>query len=263
MSSKLTQHPLSAAFPAMSADELTRLTDDISTNGQRTPIVALGVEVLDGWHRYQACTAAGLEPVVEQYQGDDPAQFVLSLNLHRRHLTDSQRAAAVVLCADWRPTGVTDQVRNVADLPKTARQLAEKAHVSTRTIEHAKAAVRAGRGADVRDGKVSASKAAGVVRKPAQVEPVKPPEADEDEAPEGFDPEAELHGDYEAVQRLLEADDKLAAAWDEVKTWIAKYEELDRLYAAQRVELATMTAEAKRHMRRADALEKKLKAVAT
>lgn len=269
MSARLTQHPLSAAFPAMTADELQRLTDDIAANGQRTPIVALGAEVLDGWHRYQACTAAGLEPIVEQYQGDDPAQFVLSLNLHRRHLTESQRAAAVTMCAEWRPS-FRQVEKKAATLPPSLSnaEMAKLADVSERTIRYAKAAVRAGKGAEVRDGKVSASKAAGVARKPKPVEPPdfgpdEPPDIDfgedDEEAPEeAFDPDADIQGDYEALQRLLDADDKLAEAWSEVKTWIAKYQDLERLYTAQRLELATMTGEAKRWMRKAQALEKKV-----
>jgi hypothetical protein len=270
----LTQHPLSAAFPAMSAAEMDRLTDDIATNGQRTPIVALGTEVLDGWHRYQACTAALLEPIVEQYQGDDPAQFVLSLNLHRRHLTESQRAAAVAMCSEWHPPHRTDESKKkgatLHPSSPTNADLAKIAHVSERTIQHAKAAVRAGKGAEVRDGKVSASKAAGMVHKPkpalvpvdtSRIDfgPDEPPDIDfGDDSEEAFDPDAEIRGDYEAVQRLLDADDKLAEAWSEVKTWIAKYEDLERLYTAQRLELATMTGEAKRWMRKAQSLEKKV-----
>jgi hypothetical protein len=79
--------------------------------------------------------------------------------LHRRRLSASQRAGAIVACNEWRNEGRV-QLRNFAELPKTAAQLAEAAQVSTRTIESAKSAQTAGLGELVRDGKASASAAA-------------------------------------------------------------------------------------------------------
>lgn len=65
--------------------------------------------------------------------------------------------------------------------------------------------------------------------------------------------------DFEAMARVVEADDKLAAAWAEVKAANERYEQLERLYQSQRSELAAMTKEAARWMRRAEALEKRMK----
>ena len=49
--------------------------------------------ILDGRNRYRACLAAGFEPAVRN--GDnwigDPASFVISRNIHRRHLTTEQK----------------------------------------------------------------------------------------------------------------------------------------------------------------------------
>jgi hypothetical protein len=59
MDARLTQHPLSAAFPAMSADDFAALVEDIKVNGQREPVIVFEGMVLDGWHRYSACVAAG------------------------------------------------------------------------------------------------------------------------------------------------------------------------------------------------------------
>ena len=73
MSESLRQHPLSAAFPAMSAQELSDLSDDIALHGLRVPVVTLGGQVLDGWHRYTACQLAGVAPIAVEYDGDDPA----------------------------------------------------------------------------------------------------------------------------------------------------------------------------------------------
>jgi len=38
---------------------------------------------------------AGVEPSVVNLNGDDPTAYVLSANIHRRHMTKGQRAMAV------------------------------------------------------------------------------------------------------------------------------------------------------------------------
>jgi hypothetical protein len=69
----------------------------------------------------------------------------------------------------------------------------------------------------------------------------------------------ELTADLEAAERVLAADDKLAAAWGELKTLRAKHAELEALYSQQRVELAAMTAEAAKWKRTAGELRAKVK----
>lgn len=140
----------------MPANELAALTEDVRVNGQREPGVVFEGKVLDGWHRYQACSAAGLRFAFNELPAEaDPVSFVKSRNLHRRHLTDSQRAAAVVACSKWAPKG---KPAPGADLQTTAK-LAKEADVSERTIERAKTAQRAGLGQAVIEGKVSAKRA--------------------------------------------------------------------------------------------------------
>jgi hypothetical protein len=48
--------------------------------------------VLDGRNRIRACAMVGIEAEWTVYDGTDPAGFVISSNLHRRQLTESQRA---------------------------------------------------------------------------------------------------------------------------------------------------------------------------
>ena len=159
--SALQQHPLSAAFPSMAEVELQALAIDIETHGQREPAVLLEGMVLDGWHRFLACGLIGTRCRFEEFKGSDPVAFVISRNLHRRHLTASQRAQAVVSANEWRPFG--DQRGGVG---KSTDQLAKSAEVSEKTIRHAKDAQRAGLGDEVREGKVSAHTAAAVSKLP-------------------------------------------------------------------------------------------------
>lgn len=250
----LPQHPLSAAFPAMSAQDLSDLTDDIAQHGLRQPVVTYQGAVLDGWHRYSACLHAEVKPTLTEYAGDDPAAFVLSLNLHRRNLTASQRAAAVVACAEWKPAGTNQFSGGSAP---GAEALAERAGVSVRTIHQAKAADDAGLGPAVRDGTVSAKRASEVAKLPkakrAAALKAKPPPAEPE--PEEDSPSermADIADDYEAALRIIEADDKVAEAWQCVKDLRAKYDELERLYTAQRQQLSDMTREAKRWQRKAE-----------
>jgi protein gp37 len=52
--------------------------------------------LLDGRNRLVACYRTNQEVVLEQYEGDDPVQFSLSANLHRRHLNAGQRAVVAL-----------------------------------------------------------------------------------------------------------------------------------------------------------------------
>jgi hypothetical protein len=72
------------------------LRDDIAAHGQRDPIALLGGQILDGRNRYRACRELGIKPQSREWdgKGSSPVALVLSANLHRRHLTSSQRAAA-------------------------------------------------------------------------------------------------------------------------------------------------------------------------
>lgn len=89
-------HPLAALIPPMSPDELEKLTADIAANGLLEPIVTLEGQILDGRHRWRACQISGIECRFEEYTGPDPVAFVLSKNLHRRHLSSAQKAAIAV-----------------------------------------------------------------------------------------------------------------------------------------------------------------------
>jgi hypothetical protein len=76
----------------MTAEEYTSLKGDIGARGQDEPVWLYEKKILDGAHRARACRELGIEPTLREYEGDDPLGFVIGKNLHRRHLTPSQRA---------------------------------------------------------------------------------------------------------------------------------------------------------------------------
>lgn len=89
----LKPHPAADVFPMMSQPELECLAADIKRNGLQNPIVLLGHLVLDGRNRLRACKLAGVKPRFVQWNnGKNPVSWVISQNLHRRHLNEDQRA---------------------------------------------------------------------------------------------------------------------------------------------------------------------------
>lgn len=88
-------HPAALLFPKMSEDELSSLSEDIAKNGLLEPIVIYEGMILDGLNRLAACRRAEIEPHFVDIDGElpSPTIYVLSKNLHRRHLSISQRAA--------------------------------------------------------------------------------------------------------------------------------------------------------------------------
>lgn len=85
-------HSLAHLLPEMRPAEYVELREDIAANGLREAITLYEAKVLDGRHRYRACTELGVRPDFTTYQGDAPAAFVISLNIKRRQLSQSQKA---------------------------------------------------------------------------------------------------------------------------------------------------------------------------
>jgi hypothetical protein len=95
-------HPIADIFPLMAEAALKFLAMDIKANGLQVPIVLYQGKMLDGRNRYLACKIAGVEPQFTEYEGSEPIKHALSLNLNRRHLDSSQRAAIAAELANMR-----------------------------------------------------------------------------------------------------------------------------------------------------------------
>ena len=136
-------HEMADLFPLIYGEEFQLLCDDIKKEGLNNPVVLLKDEILDGRNRYRACTKISVEPKYKQFEGDDPLAFVLSENLHRRHLTISQRAALAVEVANMTDGGdrKSDQwTKSSVDISK--KEASELFQVGTTSIKEAKAIKR-------------------------------------------------------------------------------------------------------------------------
>lgn len=216
----MQRHPLSSAFPTMSEEEHHALRTDIKLNGQQEPITIFEGMVLDGWHRYIACKMLEIEPVFSpEFVIADPVAFVLSRNMHRRHLTGSQRAAAVVACNEWAAVG---KPKANMEPGSTLGQMAAQADVSVKTIQQAKAAQTAGLSEKVINGELSA-KAAVDSLKPESTPPA-PDVAGSETVTVSKSALAErdalingLIAESVAFEKIVDADDKLTEMFSTIK----------------------------------------------
>lgn len=240
----LTQHPLSAAFPRMSADEFQDLQDSIENIGVQNPIVLFEGMVLDGWNRYQAAKALGMDCPAVALGDVDPKDFVLAQNKTRRHITVAQLAMAVNEVCKWSSSG-RPLINSALSAELKQTEIAAKSGVSVRSLRQADEVKKTATPEvieAVKNGEVGLPKAAAIAKLPqaeqaaALTKPlpkrIKHPEA-EDIAfrevnaypPEDFGPEedelaaqeAAEQADRQTLQLLLESDDKLAAAVAEIK----------------------------------------------
>lgn len=93
---KYDVHEFANLFPLIQGEEYNSLVKDVKENGLLESIWLHEGKVLDGRNRLRVCLETGVTPSFRHYDGDSPLQFVISLNLKRRHLNASQRAALAV-----------------------------------------------------------------------------------------------------------------------------------------------------------------------
>lgn len=128
-------HPAAEIFPLMTGAEFDALVQDIKENGLREPIVLHEGEVLDGRNRLRACEQLGKKPKFTEWNGVGTAHsYVVSKNLHRRHLNESQRAMIAARLA-VNPRG-TNQHSVIAT--SSRQEAGELMNVHPVTVSHAK-----------------------------------------------------------------------------------------------------------------------------
>jgi N6-adenosine-specific RNA methylase IME4 len=160
-------HPLAQIFPLMEGEEFEGLVADIKAHGLFEPIVTYEGQILDGRNRYRACLAAGIDCESVPYTDDnDPLGYVVSRNLKRRHLSESQRAMVAARLATLK-RGDNQYSFEHPSIEGSSNLL----NVGHASVERAKAVQRAGVPeliAAVDQGKVSVSGAADIATEPPE-----------------------------------------------------------------------------------------------
>lgn len=249
---KYELHPLCTLFPRILDEDFLSLTQDIKTHGLREPITVHDGFILDGGNRYRACLSAGVEPVFVEFTGDSIASFVLSANLHRRHLSAGQRSAIVSSVQDWGSAHPSHRKEgcNVAPLTTVADRMAQS-NASERTQQMADKVAKASPelAKQVAHGEISLPKALKQItpQKIATVHPIQPEEDPENYGPseeEIRNAEKEAAEEIESLRRVCESDDTIKAAIDEAK----RYRELARVFESRNNGLMGELAAAKRRI---------------
>jgi hypothetical protein len=128
---RITVHPAADLFPMLPEDKLVELGQDIKKNGLQELVAiwsdpARGPVVVDGRNRLDAMERVGMEVVTAtgEFKDDifgritgsddhkDIVSYIISKNIHRRHLTKEQAADLIV-----------QAMKAQTDLAKTARSV--------------------------------------------------------------------------------------------------------------------------------------------
>lgn len=167
----LEVHPHCELIPEMEPDAFEALKADVKKNGIKVPIWLYEGKILDGRNRYRVCQELGVKcPSIELSNGNaDPLSDIVSLNVIRRHLDESQRALIAARMANVTTPGGDKKSKNhSANLQNevTVAKAAKSMNVSPRTVEAAKTVLKEGGPgmiAAVAQGRIKVSKAARMV----------------------------------------------------------------------------------------------------
>ena len=128
-------HKLANIFPLLDGAEFDALVEDIKNNGLHEPICLFEDQILDGRNRWRACLLADVEPRYTDYSGSDPLGYVVSLNLHRRHLNETQRGVVAAKLANLDHGQRSDRVANLQLHVATSQYRVAMPKVQVRTPE--------------------------------------------------------------------------------------------------------------------------------
>jgi hypothetical protein len=136
-------HPLADIFPLMEGEEFDALVADIKANGLREKMDLYHGQIVDGRNRYRALQRLGIDPNANpkeyfrkaiyahsaggearphgQNNDDRVRAYIISKNIHRRHLTAEQKRDLIAKLIE-------------ADPSKSDRQIAKTAKASPTTV---------------------------------------------------------------------------------------------------------------------------------
>jgi hypothetical protein len=136
-------HPLANIFPLLEGEAFEELVADIKANGLREKIDLYQGKIVDGRYRYRALQRLGIDPSAdpsryfrkalyvhsvggearphEQSNDDRVRAYIISKNIHRRHLTAEQRRELIAKLVKAQPE-------------KSNRQIAKQVKVDHKTV---------------------------------------------------------------------------------------------------------------------------------
>ena len=194
------QHPLSAAFPAMAAEDFQGLKDSIENIGVQNPITIFEGMVVDGWNRYKAANELGMDcPSKELDAWIDPVAFVRAQNKDRRHLPLSAWALIEVSLREWKPSHRPDKGELSSPLQASNQEMADAVGVTKRTIQQAKAVQSNATPeviAAVKSGEIGLPKAAAIAKLPKEEQAAAIHKPAPKPAPAVVEPEIEAPPEY-------------------------------------------------------------------
>lgn len=139
-------HEYCTIFPVASDQDTGALVDDIRRHGLLDAITLYNGKILDGRNRYTACRILNIDPRFVNFDGDEEKalEYVISKNLARRHLNESQRSMIAAKLANMQGGERTD-LEPSANLHKVSRSnAAGRLNVSTRSVASARKIINEG-----------------------------------------------------------------------------------------------------------------------
>jgi hypothetical protein len=124
---ELEIHPLASIFPEMSEGEFKVFSDDIKEKGLQTKITIHEGKVIEGRQRYKAMLKVRSWDLKDEcFQllpvGVNPVDYVISMNVNRRHLSTSQRALIASRLVTTK-LGFNQHANGVVTFEKAAKML--------------------------------------------------------------------------------------------------------------------------------------------
>ena len=211
----LPVHDACDLLPPMTESELRELGEDIKRHDLHTPVVIFtdqdGTEwLLDGRNRLNAMEIVGLPIVIEgelnpdivhNISGNiDPFAWVLSANLHRRHLTNEQKTELIAKLLALKPNASDRQIAKETRTshPKVAKVRSEQERRGKISTSKTRTDTK-GRSQPARKAKTAVTK--------APIPEVEAPEVEQEEKPTEQPPEdslaARIEGAFGGVRMLL------------------------------------------------------------
>lgn len=261
---QLELHPLCTLFPRLAGAEFQALVDDIAANGLRQPIITHDGMILDGGNRYRACLEAGVKPTFSKFSGGNLVSFVLSANMHRRHLSPGQQAAIVASAQDWASAQPAHRpAAKAATLPgsklDTVADRAAQSGASERTQRMADKVAKESPdlARQVAHGEISLPKAAKQIAPAKHEDPAKPKKGE----PTIDELRAENESLREQVSVLQDNNRELAALLESYDSVTAGEHEAAKALSKVKAQLRTVEATRDQWMTTAGELRREVKAL--